>query len=331
MNFESGTKRTTLHTTGRHGEHCSASRLELSEVFSYITLHCNLRCKHCYLGDHLVSGGHGDSKAVIQRIGHSLNRGARRLTILGGEPTLHPEFGTILRAASEMGFSRVVVDTNGVAGNPVPSDLMVSAVLAVRIGLDGANPVTHDSLRGAGAYNAALRTLHMLVERGVRVEVTFTIHAGNRNEIAEAVRMLHLLGVSEVNFHFLSLLGAARRQSQLWLTTGDILQAQEDLTSCQREFPSFIRFPRLLVPGGQLPQAVNEGHVCRLHTKDVELHFPDGGVLHCPLQIGRLTPAKLHSHDLRRSGGCQYAGLLLPDLQQTDTEMTCISWKRVAS
>lgn len=331
MNIESGKKRNTLNSTGRHGEHCSPGRLELSEVFSYITLHCNLRCKHCYLGDHLVLGGHGESKAIIQRMGQSLIRGARRLTILGGEPTLHPEFRTILRAAAEMGFGRVVVDTNGVAGNPVPSDLAASTVLAVRIGLDGANPVTHDSLRGAGAYSSALRTLRMLVERGVRVEVTFTIHAGNRTQIAEAVRMLHLHGVSEVNFHFLSLLGAARRQPQLWLTARDVLHAQEELTSCQKEIPGFLRFPHLLVPGDQLPKAVNEGHVCRLHTKDVELHFPDGGVLHCPLQIGRLTTEKLHSHDLRRSSGCQYAGLLLPDLQQTDTEMTCISWKRVAS
>src|SRR5438094_2169277 len=110
----------------------SAERGALEDVFYYITFVCNLRCRHCYVGDNLAPHTHAETSVVKRTLDRCSAAGARRLTFLGGEPTLHPDFSELVAHALTLPFHRVIVDTSGVGRYPVPTGMSSDARLAVR-------------------------------------------------------------------------------------------------------------------------------------------------------------------------------------------------------
>ena len=68
----------------------------IAELVLYINSNCNLRCKHCYLGDPLLNQSlffpTDDVCAFISEFSH-----LDRVTILGGEPLLHRGINRIIQ------------------------------------------------------------------------------------------------------------------------------------------------------------------------------------------------------------------------------------------
>lgn len=109
---------------------------------------CNNRCVFC------SSGQLSEMKLarpirldpIIEAIDAARARGARRITFLGGEPTIHKGFLEALRHTVAVGFEEVVIFTNGVM-LPVPG--FIDKVLAIgrrfewRISIQGGNEAAH--------------------------------------------------------------------------------------------------------------------------------------------------------------------------------------------
>lgn len=88
-------------------------------VYLYITEKCQLKCGHCYMGDRL-------NRALfmpLNKVKHTLvlwrKMGGSKLSILGGEPTLHPDFMEICSFAKEVGYEKVILNTNGLAKSKI--------------------------------------------------------------------------------------------------------------------------------------------------------------------------------------------------------------------
>lgn len=77
---------------------------------------CNERCVFCASGQltQLKLAGHIKLDPMIAAIEQARANGARRITFLGGEPTLHKGFPAVLARAVELGFEEIVIFTNGV-------------------------------------------------------------------------------------------------------------------------------------------------------------------------------------------------------------------------
>jgi sulfatase maturation enzyme AslB (radical SAM superfamily) len=79
---------------------------------------CNLRCPYCFAGGYMASA---DADAVtpfitvsafLDRLDFLARSGIDEVRLIGGEPTLHPQFSALVGLARERGF-RVVVFSNG--------------------------------------------------------------------------------------------------------------------------------------------------------------------------------------------------------------------------
>ncbi|WP_370012527.1 radical SAM protein, partial [Nocardia cyriacigeorgica] len=93
--------------------------------------------------------------------------GGSKVTLLGGEPTLHPYFCDAIRAAGKLGYEHVITTTN--AQTPAVKkfrQLEPSDFAYIQVSLDGGSPTTHDAVRGAGTFDTAMATTAELTERG---------------------------------------------------------------------------------------------------------------------------------------------------------------------
>src|SRR5207248_4272043 len=75
---------------------------------------CNNRCVFCVSGQRTAMREAFPLEAppILEKIREGWEQGNRKLTILGGEPTIQPEFMTVVRFAVELGFEEIVVFTN---------------------------------------------------------------------------------------------------------------------------------------------------------------------------------------------------------------------------
>ena len=85
----------------------------LTSVDVYITSQCNRRCTYCFLtADFLASRTHMNIDLYDRILGWSQNQGVGEITLLGGEPSLHPGFAKMVIMARDKGMDVRVV-TNG--------------------------------------------------------------------------------------------------------------------------------------------------------------------------------------------------------------------------
>lgn len=84
----------------------------LPPAASYFLLReCNLRCKFCFATFRDVAGSL-KLKDMLRIVDALTEGGVRKLTLVGGEPTLHPHVGAVLRHARQVGLTTSLV-TNG--------------------------------------------------------------------------------------------------------------------------------------------------------------------------------------------------------------------------
>jgi 7,8-dihydro-6-hydroxymethylpterin dimethyltransferase len=158
---------------------------------------CNLNCPTCFAASGPRLTGVAGVDDVLANIDQRLEREGGRIDVLmlsGGEPTIHPEFATILEGAVAREVVRILVNTNGVllARN---DDLL--ALLArhrdrveVYLQFDGFDKATHLHHRGADLRAMKERAIRRLGDAGVFTTLTMTAALGvNDHEIGAVLRL----------------------------------------------------------------------------------------------------------------------------------------------
>lgn len=96
---------------------------------------------------------------IVETLSIWRRMGGSKLTILGGEPTLHPDYCGAIRAAKQIGYEHVITTTNA----QLPAlrklrQLEPDDFAYVQVSLDGETAASHDTIRGAGTFNKILET-----------------------------------------------------------------------------------------------------------------------------------------------------------------------------
>ena len=127
----------------------------LTSVDAYIESHCNRRCSYCFL-----PAGFFDSRVRMSMdrfagvVRWSLRQGVGEITLLGGEPSLHPSFADMVCHASGQGLNVRVV-TNGTRRfQRLLSDGTIGAhnLSRVAVSLDTLDEKIQDEFRGPRAW-----------------------------------------------------------------------------------------------------------------------------------------------------------------------------------
>jgi radical SAM protein with 4Fe4S-binding SPASM domain len=269
-----------------------------------LTSRCNLRCRHCYLGD----GTPRELSPVQVRsvLKEFEEMQGLRVLLTGGEPLLHSRFDEINEMLPDL-FLRKVLFTNGVL---LKKDVLNRLkVHEIQVSIDGMENA-HDALRGAGTWDVALDAVRRALDAGFEVSVSTMVHAGNLGDFDAMERLFKSLAVKDWT---VDVPCAAGR-----------LKDNHELTVTPEEGGKYLGYGY----GGGM-HATGPGYACGLHLMAV---LPDGTAAKCTFygdrSVGavgeglrtcwqRIRPVKLQSLDCKCEyleacrGGCRYRAELL--------------------
>lgn len=176
--------------------------LSIRSLFLHITDECNLRCKHCfYMKDESEVPRRLSVGQIETMLDQSIPHGLTRVTLSGGEPLLHPEFGSILGLIKQRGLAGIVL-TNGILLDEARCKCISAAGCSVLVSLHGSNAQIHERLTGAGTYTKAIDAIFLLLRHlpPARVIINCTLSEWNLNRIEEMVALADRLGVGRIRF-----------------------------------------------------------------------------------------------------------------------------------
>lgn len=177
-----------------------------------ITDRCNLRCRHCYLGE----GHHQDLPfEKIKRILKEFEEiQGLRLLISGGEPFLHPQFWELNEILRNYDFRSILLSNGTLITEEVARRLKVHEV---QLSLDGMKE-GHESLRGKGTFEKVIRAIDFLKEVNIKVSIATMIHRHNLKEFDELSFFIQSKGIEEWNVDAPCLAGRLEENPDLWVS-----------------------------------------------------------------------------------------------------------------
>ncbi len=169
---------------------------------------CNLTCTHCYAlsADHDYAGELSFDEVCTVMDDLKVFR-VPVLILSGGEPLLRPDLFQIAARAKAMRFY-VGLSTNGtLIDAPMAERVAAARFDYVGISLDGI-AATHDKFRRMpGAFAKSLAAVQMLVERGVKVGLRFTMTALNAHDLPALLQLMRDEHVDKFYFSHLNYAG----------------------------------------------------------------------------------------------------------------------------
>lgn len=165
-----------------------------------LTFDCNDHCVFC-LDAHTHNGEMRDRDEVKTQILDGRRKGATRLILSGGEPTIHPRFVDFVRLGRLAGYSKVQTVTNGrrFAYREFLTRALDEGLSEITFSIHGPNGKVHDALVGTkGAFEEEMTGLRNALEDGRPIiNIDIVINRANVKHLPEMLRMFIEMGVKE--------------------------------------------------------------------------------------------------------------------------------------
>ncbi len=164
-----------------------------------VTLRCNLRCVHCYLGD-FRSGipdmqelSLAEIRSIIDQV---TDAGCLDFLITGGEPFVRPDMLDIYGYAKEKGLL-VTIFTNGTLLTPYIADYLADMPpFQAEITLYGASKETYERISGIpGSFERCVRGIDLLLERDISLKLKTMLLTLNHHELEAMQRFSASRGI----------------------------------------------------------------------------------------------------------------------------------------
>jgi len=263
----------------------------LDYVSLALTHRCNLRCRHCYIpvtdqaDDELTTA---EWLAVIKQL-----RPFKLLGVIltGGEPLLRPDLWQLVAALNAINVE-VILATNGTL---IDADFIEQArrarLASIQIGLDGANPASHEALRGADTFERTWRGIELAQQAGLPVELLCTVTQPIVAEYMSVVQLARQRGLPVTLNEFLPLGPARDNRAELDLTIQQLFQLRSKVTTLTYAGVFHLKADEAAtfkyVTTGQEHQPQSWPKVQSCLGRDSGAHvLPNGDVLICPLLNG---------------------------------------------
>jgi radical SAM protein with 4Fe4S-binding SPASM domain len=177
-----------------------------------ITDRCNLRCRHCYIGDSLNQDLPFEEILKILKEFEEIQ--GLRLLLSGGEPLLHPRFWEINEVLRDHAFRSVLLSNGTLITKEIAKRLHVHEV---QVSLDGMKE-GHESIRGKGAFEKTLHAIDHLQEADIRVSIATMIHRENLNQFDSLASLIQSKKIGEWNVDLPCITGRMEENRDLWVS-----------------------------------------------------------------------------------------------------------------
>jgi radical SAM protein with 4Fe4S-binding SPASM domain len=266
-----------------------------------LTSRCNLKCKHCYLGEPAKRDlPLADTLSVLEEFDRMQGL---RVLISGGEPLLYPHIRALNDALPRFGVRKVLLTNGTMITNSNHADW--SLFDEIQFSLDGLRE-GHERIRGAGTFDAVMGGIAAARGKRIPISIATMVHRHNLKEFEGLAKWIQDQEIVEWNIDVPCLAGRLRENSDFWVTP--------------EEGAPFLRY----ATGGSYHGA-EEPFACGYHLCTVT---PEGDVAKCgffekeplgSLEEGleaswkRIRPVALSelacascSHLLDCKGGCRF-------------------------
>ncbi len=165
-----------------------------------LTFDCNDRCVFC-LDAHTHDGTVRAREEIKQQILDGRRKGAQRLILSGGEPTIHPDFVDFVRLGRLAGYRKVQTVTNGrmFAYGEFLQRSLDAGLGEITFSIHGPNAKIHDALVGTrGAFEEEVLGLKRALADGRPIiNIDVCVNRGNVKQLPELLATFTAMGVQE--------------------------------------------------------------------------------------------------------------------------------------
>ena len=250
---------------------------------------CNLRCAHCFVAANRIGQQMPLAEVIDTVIPRLAGCRVRRITLTGGEPTIHPEFMGIVRAFRAVGMD-VGICTNATTLRDDQIRELASLGVHCNVSLDGFAAASHGKFRGDRAcFDVTVATVEKLGAAGILQGLLCTPNTLAQNE--EYARLCEFARRNGARYVLLNPLGSMGRgvKSQGRLAKASLHMQEIFELTAPLDGPDLdivhIRFPNA---AGKLLSGCEAGTIIYV--------FTSGDVTVCPyLVFAARTPISQHA------------------------------------
>lgn len=268
----------------------------------HLTERCNLRCRHCYQDNpHQEEMSFSEITNVIEAAALMVKDWQEAydlqflpsFNITGGEPFLRPDFFPLLERLLATGFEVYVLSNGTLITEERAGRLAAMGVHGVQVSLEG-TAETHDGIRGAGSFAAAVAGIRRLLAAGVKVSLNTTISKMNAGNFRELAALAADLGVPRLGFSRLVPSGRGAALQEQMLTTREVQAFYEEISALKVQGLEITSGDPVASQMEAPPPAGDEGEIalggCAAGVSGLTI-LPDGAVTPCrrlPIPIGNV-------------------------------------------
>ncbi|RME65485.1 MAG: radical SAM protein, partial [Nitrospirae bacterium] len=156
-----------------------------------LTYRCNLRCRHCYIGE--PENVEVPLEKLLQALQEFYEMQGLRVLFSGGEPLIYRHFDELNEFLKDYPLRKVLL-TNGTL--LTEKRLKGLNFHEIQFSIDGLE-VSHDLIRGKGSFKKTIEALKRAKDMGFDVSVATMVHRANLQDFGELEDLLRALGVKE--------------------------------------------------------------------------------------------------------------------------------------
>jgi MoaA/NifB/PqqE/SkfB family radical SAM enzyme len=265
----------------------AAADFAVSSIDLYLTSACNRQCTYCFLSDSFFASRlHMKVSTVKEIIAWAVGSMIEEITLLGGEPALHPDFAEIVAVISNAGL-RVRIVTNGSHRfrKAISEEAAASAIARVAVSLDAPIPAVFDALRGHGAFRDADLTIRQLKRQGKAFDINCTVVKSCLPYIGQMLRFAEDIGARRINIHWFSQVGRARTRARDEAVSPD--EWRQVLELVREYVPMRNNFIVDCELGFAFGNRGENLKMCAVRDRTNLQFLPDGNVFSCGMLVDR--------------------------------------------
>jgi len=180
---------------------------------------CNFRCAYCYLEDKTAAADELSPQEIKAVILQARELGARKIIILGGEPSIYPHLVEMLRYLGSLGL-QIEIFTNGSGVTEELATVLAEERVRVVVKMNSRDAAIQDRLAGTkGAFEMIGQALECLRRVGYPSEELFLAASTVicRQNLAELVELWQWLRSQRIEPYFEILTPQANALQNTWL------------------------------------------------------------------------------------------------------------------
>ncbi|MEV4703931.1 radical SAM protein [Actinoplanes sp. NPDC049316] len=248
---------------------------QVPSVDVYVTYRCDMRCRHCFVGDALNMGTDLPAESLAAFLRTAVGSwGTEEVSFLGGEPTLYRDIDTAIGMARSLGC-RVRIVSNGGPGLARLLQRESQGPMHIALSFDGSTSQQHDRIRKPGSHGSTLASITAARRLGHSVSAILSVGQHNIDDALGTLRLLAETDIDYVNVHYVTNRGFATADMVAPMT--DWLGLRERVA--RLESRPAVRFERTYQPAAQRLH-------CLADSKSMLMLFPDSRVFTCSMYLG---------------------------------------------